>query len=46
MNRSKAALVVTLGLAALAQAAVSSQKVGAPKPMSLTPLDYIEIKQL
>ena len=47
MNRSKAALAVTLGLAVLAQAAASSQKAaGAPKPTVLTALDYIEIKQL
>ncbi len=47
MTRLKAALAVTLGLAVLAQAAVSSQKAaGAPKPTVLTALDYIEIKQL
>ncbi len=47
MNRSKAVLAVTLGVAVLAQAAVSSQKAAAaPKAMALTALDYIEIKQL
>ena len=48
MTRLKAALVVTLGLAVLAQAAVSSQKAAgaAAKAMTLTDLDHIEIRQL
>src|SRR3954469_21076921 len=47
MNRSKAALAVTLWIAVLTQAAMSSQKAGgAPKATALTALDYIEIKQL
>jgi len=47
MTRSKAALVLMLGVAVIAQVAVSAQKAAAaPKPMALTALDYIEIKQL